>query len=466
MKLLSFLLLESIPSWTIALLLFIHLIQEPNNACCCFAFSSFHQSRHQYYGCNKRREDIVRRQQERHGIIREHTTISSTRVQQCASSVIQNIQDAKTELDISMEQWYRSQGILGTSHIALCTSDALSVGGRGLFWIHQHQEQHAAMNSNDHQDSRGKDESILKVTDARQGDILAYIPSKCVLTCISASSSSSSSISNNKEEVPAASWQAQLTAHVIKLLLQNPATPSNHTTIMQTKHHQKEWIQSWLMGEDSCQNFLDLKPAHEYSLEQIHTLAESVGMKCLQQQLDTVKEALQKRYKTFVRDRNSVMNILVKESLHYSTSDIRDNLTFSLLLENVYKLVLSRLASLGPQWNNQRGIIPFHDMVNHPPGNRQSNVELFTFADVTQRIGHDATCDMIRKLAQCSDERTKNDNDADVNNMDDKDLLVVATRDIHQGDELWLSYKQCTVTGEYDPRQLLWWTLQYGFPIT
>jgi hypothetical protein len=228
--------------------------------------------------------------------------------------------------------------------------------------------------------------------------------------------------------------------------------------------NQKEWIQSWLMDDQGCKNFfVDIQPAHEYPLEQIHALAESVGMDSRSQQ-DVVKEALQKRYETFVRDRNSITNLLLCNDHYDEMKDLS-------LLEDVYKLVLSRSASLGPQWNHQRGIIPFHDMVNHPPSGSQSNVKLFSFADIKETIGYDAAIDMICKLAQ-AEQRTNDKTDgtatattAFADKMDDKDLLLVATREIYQGDELWLSYKQFSAK-EDDSRQKLWWTLQYGFPIT
>jgi SET domain. len=235
-------------------------------------------------------------------------------------------------------------------------------------------------------------------------------------------------------------------------------------------YEKKEWIQSWLMGDNynGCQHFLEIKPAHEYSLDQIRVLANSVGM--IESQHDTVREALQKRYETFVKDKNSIMNLLHDQHHHKENQSNNDDFSsLSFLLEDVYRLVLSRSASLGPLWNHQRGIIPFHDMINHPPSGKQSNVELFSVAHVCEMIGRDATCDMIRMLT-VGEENAKNGygdatNAANsvLNGLDDKDLLLVATREIHPGDELWLCYKK--FAGEQqDPREKLWWTIQYGFP--
>jgi hypothetical protein len=72
-----------------------------------------------------------------------------------ASSQSQSLDTSKTSKYTSIEQWYRSHGILGTSQISLCTTEK-SVGGRGLFW-----------NS---------------VVIPQTGEILAFIPAECLVT--------------------------------------------------------------------------------------------------------------------------------------------------------------------------------------------------------------------------------------------------------------------------------------------
>merc|ERR1712238_127521 len=73
---------------------------------------------------------------------------------------------------------------------------------------------------------------------------------------------------------------------------------------------------------------------------------------------------------------------------------------------NLYSIILSRSASLGPQWQNRRGVIPLHDVINHPSssdGRKSKNVELFCVGDVRNMAGDEMFKHLFSSLLQTSD---------------------------------------------------------------
>jgi hypothetical protein len=203
-----------------------------------------------------------------------------------------------------------------------------------------------------------------------------------------------------------------------------------------------------------------------------------------------VLEMLQARYDTYLKDRENVMILLESLYSHESNSNKNNKDVIAEMFDEFYSLVLSRSAALGPEWNNQHGIIPFHDMMNHPPKGCESNVELFCCGDVCKSIGHVHTHDMLDRLVKDDDDDEKEEeeetvhsssgtchgNDAnETENLDstlhgnrqlkwhNADIVLVATREICEGEELWLRYKK--LQQEDDPRKKLWFMLQYGFPL-
>ena len=306
-------------------------------------------------------------------------------------------ESSRTTKDLSIENWYRNQGIIGTSWITLCTSSA-SVGGRGLFW-----------NYNEC---------------AQQGDILAFIPSKCLVT-------KSNFEQNHPEfkymEHSDASWQAKLTTYA-KYCLEYPQNDCEK---------RKEWIQSWYGGGPGAP-----RPSRDYSTDEIGNIARMADAR-----EDSVKEAITYRYDTFMKDFKSVMKF---------HEDADENESFG----DMYSIILSRTASLGPEWGNQRGIIPFHDMINHPPVHHLPNIELFCFGDLRKTIGYVPTFDTIRTLAE-KEIGVSVSRDSYLE-LKDEDILLIAKREIRQNDEIWLSYKK--LNEEMDSRKRIWLVLQYGFP--
>jgi len=316
-----------------------------------------------------------------------------------------NLQNSRSEQDASIENWYRSQHILGTSHISLCTSDK-SVGGRGLFWVD---------NKNPPQ----------------RGDVLAYIPSTSLITRSNLMGKYPEL--NKMEELDfSLSWQATLTTYA-RYCLEYPKEDGMN---------REEWIKSWSGGGPGAP-----RPSTSYSMQELTTLSEITDAPI---DLQVVKEVIDARYDTFTADLNDVKEF--NEGVHAAQ-----------LFGELYSIILSRTASLGPEWQNQSGIIPFHDMINHPPIDHESNVELFCFGDVRKMIGYVHSNEMIKRLVAKADENgTSGDNTVLYRDPRDTDILLVASRDIEAGNELWLSYKN--TKKEMKDEEKLWAMLQYGFP--
>jgi len=314
---------------------------------------------------------------------------SATQVQREQDLFIEKLQNSQTAQDIHMERWYREQGIIGTSRISLCTSDE-SVGGRGLFWV-----------NNDI---------------AEEGDIIAFIPSKYVIAFPRIGK-----LATAMEESEI-SWQAKLTTYICSCLEDSKEDCSSDRS-----NQWKNLVNSWSGGGPSA-----ALSSSEYSLDEIKELADSVGCS-----LDAVKEAIDTRYDCFTLDWHTVKQFNKKDKQHFG---------------DLYSIVVSRVARLGPEWHNQGGIIPLHDMSNHPPYHLDSNIDMLCIGDVRKMIGDDDFSILIRALIE---------DEYDNIHLSDDDVLLVASRNIQPGEELWLKYKD---GHEMDEKEKLLLMLQYGFP--
>jgi len=314
---------------------------------------------------------------------------------------IEKLLNSQTDQDIQMERWYSEQGIIGTSHISLCTSDE-SVGGRGLFYVNY--------------------------DIAEEGDIIALIPSRYVIAP-----------SNARDAYPVLaaameeseiSWQAKLTTYICSCLEENDDSKENCSSDDRSIQW-KNLVNSWSGGGPSA-----AISSSEYSLDELQELADSVGCS-----LDVVREAIDTRYDCFTLDWNTVKQFNTRGKLDFG---------------DLYSIVVSRVASLGPEWHNQGGIIPLHDMSNHPPYHRDSNMDLLCIGDVRRMIGDDDFSILIKALF------VEDDNDNDNIHLSDDDVLLVASRNIQPGEELWLKYKDGHDMMDDNEKSLL--MLQYGFP--
>ena len=278
----------------------------------------------------------------------------------------------QTKQDVSMEQWHKEQGII-CPNIEIRTTTK-SVGGRGLFW--KESKYHA-----------------------KQGDILAYIPHQLVFE-----------MSKFRDTFP------ELDDHFLhrgandneegssKSLSSSPSWPSIFTvyayeTLLGTKgkgngHMWKTWIKLWNGGGPDGP-----RPSQSYTQEEISLLMKMIHNKddlddyddhdSSKNMEETIRKVIDKRYRTFVRDLNSVKSF---------------NITNEETFASLYSIILSRTASLGPQWQNCRGVIPLHDMINHPPsdGSKCKNVELFCVGDVQNIAGDEIFMHLFSSLLQSS----------------------------------------------------------------
>jgi len=328
----------------------------------------------------------------------------------------------QTKQDVSMEQWNKGQGIV-CPNIEIRTT-AKSVGGRGLFW----------KQSKDH---------------AKQGDILAYIPHALVFEMsnlrktfpeLDELHNEVTDDEGSKSSSSSPSWPSIFTTYACEALLENK----------RNEHVWKTWIELWSGGGPDGP-----RPSTSYTEEEISLLMKMINGDDYDSSIEaTIREMIDKRHRTFVRDLDSVRNC--------TTSNEE---TFARL----YSIILSRSANLGPQWQNRRGVIPLHDMINHPPsdGSKSKNVELFCVGDVRNMAGDEMFKNLFSSLLQSSDVLGNDSNGSggsennSLESYSDKDILIVADGNINYDDELLLSYRDCSKKVEIEHQ--IWLLLQYGF---
>lgn len=313
--------------------------------------------------------------------------------------------------------------------VAVCTTSK-SVAGRGAFWSPS---------------ATGSEQETIQ-----QGDVLAYIPKSSILTLSNIDSMMPSPSDTSKEEALAKmnefaslsakySWPVALTLYVHAVAQQNEAF--------------REWIESFMgPGPPICPS-----PAGDAS-ENEHIFNETVQnlVSMAQVSEETAKEASVARYQSFKRDWSAAKEWLEKTDDASSRCINVDELQFSKLCS----IVISRTANLGPIYQRDslsknasvRGVIPLHDMINHPPPSIEYNVELFTVGDVREMLSEER----LQQLVGMVFEHNNN------NILDDKDALLIARREILPGDELFLSYRNNRAK-PMEEKERAWTTLQYGF---
>jgi hypothetical protein len=248
--------------------------------------------------------------------------------------------------------------------------------------------------------------------------MLAFIPSHCVLAESTAGSQwtdilrTLESLRRDNDGLydDTIHWSVVLTAYAQRAI--------------KDKVSWSEWIQTW--QGPGAPSLPDLVSDQERTL-----LAQNARSSPKE-----VQRALQLRYRTFEYHQRLL------ERLGCSKSN------------ELYGIVLSRAADLGPQWNHELGIIPFHDMLNHPPTGEAKSVELFTIGEIRRLTSTEHVCRLALKSFL----------DKVPSNLRDKDIVIVARRTISPGEELFISYTgvQENLSSEDDR---IWKMLQYGFPL-
>ena len=312
-------------------------------------------------------------------------------------SIAQNLELEQSAKDVALEAWYSKHGI-SRGHVRVSTTEK-SVGGRGMFWC--------------------------GTETAAAGQILARIPKKCVLTASSAKLQwqyiedwSQLNTDANLEIIAAA-----LCAYI--------SDDANGVDW-------KDWIQSWLgYGGITPHSLLT------FSSEEIESLAAAAGTSFAE-----TSTAIEVSHNMFKRDAEKLGISLTDGSMGLTPEEFMD----------IYCVVMSRCANLGPEWEYERGIVPFHDMHNHPPKSVESSVNLYTLGDVKPHMSN--VVDDIEALVKIS-----GNNDLSPP-LDDKDILMVASRDVMPGEEIFLAYREPSeMDSSYTGQDRLWIMFQYGFPL-
>ena len=171
---------------------------------------------------------------------------------------------------------------------------------------------------------------------------------------------------------------------------------------------------------------------------------------------ETAREATAARYNSYERDWKAAQEWMADTNSNKSCINM-DEAHFAKL----YSILISRTANLGPMYQSDsgskatsvRGVVPLHDMFNHPPLGIDHNVELFTVGDLRAMLPEERVQQLVGKvLEEHGDE------------LNDKDALLVARCEILPGDELFLPYRNNSAKPMKDEERA-WTTLQYGFLI-
>jgi hypothetical protein len=297
--------------------------------------------------------------------------------------------------DVALETWYKRHAI-ATGYVQVRTTEE-SVGGRGMFWSSPEA--------------------------AKDAQILARIPKRCVLEASSAR----------------AKWpEAMNWDHINDKNLEMMASAMcAYTQIDPEGVNWCKWIDTWLGFGGVIP-----RPLKSYSSEEIQNLATASGST-----FANVSLAIELRYNAMKNDAFQ-LEFPFTDGAKGMTSD-----TFA----DIHSIVASRCAVMGPAWDYGHGIIPMHDMHNHPPPSVESSVELHALGDVRPHIdGLDEEVTALIHLSGVADISPP---------LDDKDILIVARRDIQPGEELYLSYRDESETRDLTSSDRLWLLFQYGFPL-
>jgi hypothetical protein len=179
-------------------------------------------------------------------------------------------------------------------------------------------------------------------------------------------------------------------------------------------------------------------PFQDYSSQDLEALAKEASVP-----IEEVEKAVKARYERLQNDYQSLQDWTSQKGLPKIPKDKCGRL---------HSIVVSRTAGLGPSYQGGRGVIPLHDIINHPPEHVPHNVELFTIGDMRKMIASEEHVQHLLKPV------------IDLKKapavLPDKDVVLVAREGIHFGDELFLCYKDRKSSPTDQDR--MWPLLQYG----
>mmetsp|Transcript_23108 Transcript_23108/g.48747 ORF Transcript_23108/g.48747 Transcript_23108/m.48747 type:complete len:437 (+) Transcript_23108:13-1323(+) len=373
----------------------------------------------------------------------------------------------QTDADLQLHQTLQQLGVRGIGTgigIRVCTTSQ-SVAGRGAFW------------SPTSIGADKKDEAAV----VQRGDVLAYIPKTSILT-LSNPALIASSHDNYEEEEDQKEKALQMMKE-FTLLSAKSSWPVVFTLYVHAVSRQNEafheWIESFIgpdppicpppnkenenAGDDDAASSSSTinKEQEEQTIIYNEAIQNLVSMAQVPE--ETAKEATAARYGSYKRDWNAAREWMADATCNISSIHMEEG-TFAKL----YSILISRTANLGPTYQREseskeassmvRGVIPLHDMINHPPFGTEHNVELLSVGDLRTMLSEEKVHQLLDKILRNIGKNALE--------LDDKDVLLIARCEILPGDELFLSYRNNNRGSKpMEEKERAWTTLQYGFLI-
>ena len=342
---------------------------------------------------------------------------SSSSSSSCHLSIVPNQTPTDRQWD---EEWCPRFGIQKVG-CQTCTTP-ISVGGRGLF----------------------------ATRNLSAGTVICSIPERLVLVV-----DGSNKDNNNKQPNE---WQVALTNQVLEHLTKkengndrNKNDSGDDDSLLMYN----QWIASW-KGSGPLKVFESL-------------LGDNVGNKDkeeIESSIHAVAKWLYNDQPQHVLSLKSIQQDLHERFWNFQTrrpflglaDDDNNNSKNDQVIAEWYSLVMSRASYLGKDWDYRVGIVPFFDMLNHSHDAELSNVELKTVGQCLRGDGSYSSEDEGKNYNNGDDDVK---NGADRLGLNRRDLVLVLTKPVREGQELLTQYE--TNVDDDEEAQLKLW-IQYGIP--
>jgi hypothetical protein len=296
-----------------------------------------------------------------------------------------------------------------------------------------------------------------------KGDVLAFVPRASLLTLANPAPLCNYD-GSLLEELSSLSTTSK-SASLVALVLYVGAVAERGETSF------RDWINSFVGPAPPIKILSDNnqtdKILHHCYAEEVENLVSMANVSD-----ETAQEAITARYDAYERDWR------IAQQWMNDFDDIHmDELQFA----ELYSILVSRTANLGPVYAGRndrdanvtipppRGVIPLHDMFNHPPSDMEHNVDLFMVGDLRKLMPEEEVWRLVGEVfGRVMDEPYGDINYETIGKkladgvLNSRDALLVARREISPGEELFLSYRN-RAKPMVDEKERAWTCLQYGF---
>eukprot|EP00550_Attheya_septentrionalis_P005186 CAMPEP_0198285884 /NCGR_PEP_ID=MMETSP1449-20131203/5131_1 /TAXON_ID=420275 /ORGANISM="Attheya septentrionalis, Strain CCMP2084" /LENGTH=408 /DNA_ID=CAMNT_0043983497 /DNA_START=150 /DNA_END=1372 /DNA_ORIENTATION=- len=354
------------------------------------------------------------------------STASSSSRRASSVSIISEVDNA----DAAMDAWYERHELWRNKGLSLLTTSR-SVGGRGVFCE----------------------------TSVPKGDVLATIPARCIITTIAPEMTTDAIDNDNDDndnsmdiksadETKTAEYMERRNEYLrfwpghLAALARRHLKDDNDLNVQDNKDEDDDKVVEWKELIDAWQGGSEApRSVDSYSQEELQEVADMTNAP-----MEVVLAGIHDKYSLFQdripcmtgndddddsNDKSLLVSALKQSTMNNdkqgdndadSDSDgtvveVQEHERMTRGIGEMYAMVLSRAANLGRAWNYSIGIVPFHDMINHSSPTT-SNVELVPFGDVRSRSSGEAP-----------------------SWLQDRDMILLSTRDMVAGEELLLTYK-------------------------